>query len=283
MAPPLRVSGQYLTGASGPLAVVVWEPPEASETRFAILYVPPFGDEMNKSRRMAALAARALAMRGGTVVLLDPYGTGDSGGDHGDATWDGWQHDVATAFAWLAARTGLTPMVWGLRLGGLLAADLVARSRLHPSALVLWQPVTRGSVYVKQILRLATIQQRIDAPSAGADAGALRAASYAGQAVEVAGYSIHPHLLQGIGATDLVLGADVACPVIWREVSRDEPATLSPVGEQIAAGRRDAGASIDIDAVAGPAFWIAQEIAEAPLLVIAMADAVERQATAAHA
>ena len=75
--------------------------------RFAALYVPPALDEMNKSRRMAALQARALARLGGTVALFDPRGTGDSAGEHGDATWDDWRCDVLTAWRWLGERVSV--------------------------------------------------------------------------------------------------------------------------------------------------------------------------------
>ncbi|WP_229425321.1 hypothetical protein [Massilia sp. Se16.2.3] len=56
------------------------------ECRGALVYVHPFAEEMNRSRRMAALQARALAARGIGVLQLDLHGCGDSVGDFGDAT-----------------------------------------------------------------------------------------------------------------------------------------------------------------------------------------------------
>src|SRR3546814_14337350 len=52
-----------------------------------LVYLPPFAEEMNRSRRMAALQARALAALGIDVLLLDLFGTGDSAGDFRDARW----------------------------------------------------------------------------------------------------------------------------------------------------------------------------------------------------
>ena len=61
--------------------------PPAGTCRGAALYVPPFGEEMNKSRRMAALQARALAAAGFGVLQLDLYGCGDSSGEFAEARW----------------------------------------------------------------------------------------------------------------------------------------------------------------------------------------------------
>src|SRR3546814_1526626 len=62
--------------------------------------------EMNRSRRMAALQARALAALGIDVLLLDLFGTGDSAGDFRDARWEIWREDAMAAVAWLGARCG---------------------------------------------------------------------------------------------------------------------------------------------------------------------------------
>ena len=50
----------------------------------AVLYVHPLAEEMNKSRRMAALQARALAASGWVVLQVDLFGCGDSDGDFGN-------------------------------------------------------------------------------------------------------------------------------------------------------------------------------------------------------
>lgn len=55
---------------------------------------PPFGEEMNKSRRTLAWSARHFARHGWAVLALDLGGTGDSAGDFGDATWAGWIDDA---------------------------------------------------------------------------------------------------------------------------------------------------------------------------------------------
>jgi len=52
----------------------------------SVLYGHPFAEEMNKSRRMAGLQARALARAGYDVLQIDLRGCGGSSGDFGDAS-----------------------------------------------------------------------------------------------------------------------------------------------------------------------------------------------------
>src|SRR5207249_8517309 len=87
-----------------------------SDARGGILYIHPFAEEMNKSRRMAALQARAFAAVGWDVLSVDLMGCGDSDGDFGDATLDAWLQDVDAAHRWLATRGSGPVWLWGLRL-----------------------------------------------------------------------------------------------------------------------------------------------------------------------
>ena len=57
-----RVEPLFLDGGAGRLFAVHVRPEAAA--RETLIYVPPFAVEMNRSRRMAALQARALAARG---------------------------------------------------------------------------------------------------------------------------------------------------------------------------------------------------------------------------
>ena len=71
------------------------------EPKGCILYIHPFAEETNKSRRMAAPQSRELARAGYAVLQIDLLGYGDSSGSFGDATWDGWLQDVAQGAQWL--------------------------------------------------------------------------------------------------------------------------------------------------------------------------------------
>ena len=111
-------------------------PSATPDVRARVLYVPPFAEEMNKSRRMAALAARALSAAGADVLQIDPHGTGDSSGEFRDASWQGWVDDIVEAARWLQQAPGDAPLwLWSLRAGCLLAAEAADRksTRLNSS------------------------------------------------------------------------------------------------------------------------------------------------------
>src|SRR5690606_29370002 len=95
-----------------------------------------------------------LAALGIDVLLLDPFGTGDSAGDFGEARWETWRADAEAAVAWLGERCGGPVGLWGLRLGAVLAADVAAQANGRIAYLVLWQPVLFGERFLTQFLRL---------------------------------------------------------------------------------------------------------------------------------
>ena len=116
--------------------------------------LPPFAEELNKSRRMLSLAARALQSAGIEVLLIDLFGTGDSGGDFGDATLAIWRDDLRRGAAWLAERGVARLDVLAVRGGALLLEDLAPPPGVDHGRVVLWQPVTSGRLLIAQFLRL---------------------------------------------------------------------------------------------------------------------------------
>ena len=266
--------------------------PPAGACRGAILYVPPFGDEMNKSRRMAALQARALAAAGFGVLQLDLYGCGDSSGELRDARWDLWKQDLAAASAWLQARLGQPVSVWGLRLGALLALDYAADADAAAAAvpvavpvagLVLWQPVLSGSTFLTQFLRLAVagamLAQEPGQDGSGAGTTVLRAALAAGETLEIGGYELAPALAAAIDALD----ADTLppnCPVAWFEVVAQAGRPLPARSARLEAAWRARGVALRLQVVPGQPFWTTQEITESASLLAATLDMLREPAHA---
>jgi len=247
-----------------------------SEDR-TVVYVHPFGEEMNKSRRMAALQARALAHAGWTVLQVDLLGCGDSEGEFGDASWTCWVDDVSAAAAWLRERFGSTAWLWGLRAGCLVAAD-AARTMLPAPDLLLWQPVLSGSQHLQHLLRLRVAAQLMGSADAKRiDTRELRARFAQGHAVEIAGYQISPALALGLDAAELA-PIPGSVRVAWIEVAATDEPALSPAASIRADAWRRAGHQVETRAVAGQPFWQTQEIAECHALI----DATLAVATAAH-
>ena len=197
----------------------LFHPAQGDVPKGCVLYIHPFAEEMNKSRRMAALQARALAKAGYAVLQLDLLGCGDSSGDFGDASWQAWVGDVVQACHWLRARTqrrgpatdpaaaeadtdaiadAPAPQLWlwGLRAGCLLAAD-AARQLAAPCNFLFWAPTPTGKVQLQQFLRLKAAGDMLGGGAKGVTEG-LRQQLAAGTTVEVAGYAIAPALAQGM-------------------------------------------------------------------------------------
>lgn len=251
---------------------IQYVPDGASERRGAILYVHPFAEEMNKSRRMAALQARAFAEAGWTVLQVDLFGCGDSEGDFDEASWEQWLADAADAATWLRGQTGRMPWLWGLRLGCLLARQVVDRAPATPG-LVLWQPSMSGKQSLQQFLRLKVTNQILgEAASDRVGVQELRQCLARGETVEVAGYTLSPELALGLEAAELT-PPSAPLRVAWLEVGAST-AELSPAGRMRAEAWRAAGHRIDTTAVAGAAFWQTQEIAECDALVEATVAAI---------
>lgn len=239
----------------------------------ALVYVPPFAEEMNKSRRVAALQSRALAARGWHVLQIDLCGTGDSGGDFSDVSWERWLEDVGTARRWLFSRSGFEPWLWGLRLGGLLASISLSQRPEPGVGLVLWQPVVSGRQHLQQFLRLkagsAWLGQEPGADQRSADPlDRFRA----GEEMEVAGYLLTPSLALPMATADLQLNQHLL-RVVWLEVSPRPDAALATSSQRLLSAMPP-GAEIRASVVAGPSFWRAQEIEVAPELVQATCDAL---------
>jgi exosortase A-associated hydrolase 2 len=244
--------------------------PPAGRCRGGFVYVHPFGEEMNKSRRMAALQARSLAALGYGVLLIDLYGCGDSSGDFGEARWDIWKQDLALGQRWLSDRLGLPVGLWGLRLGALLALDY-ARDPAQPLAsILLWQPVHSGSTYLTQFLRLRVANQMLaEGNEKSSGTQGLRDALQAGQTLEVAGYDLAPALAEAIDALDATVLSTSACPLVWFEVVSSEGRPISPASARITAAWLRAGADLQVHLVPCLPFWATQEVTECAALVAA--------------
>ena len=232
----------------------------------ALLYIPPFAEEQNKSRRTAALAAQAFAKQGWLILQLDLFGCGDSSGDFADANWSDWLEDLSLGWQWLQTYSQGPCALWSLRAGSLLAADWLAGQTITPPWLM-WQPVTNGRQHLAQFLRLKTANAMLAETGVQNAAQSLRDTIQAGHPIEVAGYTVTPDLFNGLEAATLRLPAAYPAPVIVLEVSPPERQNLSPaLGTQLKKWQDDQITTL-AEVVSGPSFWQTVEIEEAPELV----------------
>jgi exosortase A-associated hydrolase 2 len=238
----------------------------------SILYVHPFAEEMNKSRRMAALQARAFCARGYNVLQIDLFGCGDSSGDFGQARWALWKDDLRLAQRWLREHAEGPVHLWGLRLGALLAADCARETDRSFASLLMWQPVISGAQFMAQFLRLRLASQMLSGAEAGNGTDQLRTQLAAGQALEIAGYELSPELALAMERLALAAVAPRNVPAQWFEVNAD--GKPSPALTRACRAWSAAGAEVDVHAVRGEAFWNSVEITECAGLIAATSAAL---------
>lgn len=226
-----------------------------------MLLLPPFAEELSKSRRALAQASKAFSEAGFGVVQIDPLGCGDSAGDFGDATWTDWLADfeelglrcLATEFP------GAPRLAFGVRAGCLLASALAP----HFSGHLWWQPSLQGRSVLQQFLRL-----RMAADLQGPDrvsVAELKAELAAGRSVEVAGYLLAPDLASGLDAATLRPPPDSALPCLWLEASSQEEPALLPASQKWLAKAADAAP--EAQALRSAAPWGATELEDCPALI----------------
>lgn len=268
----------YVDSHGGGRRFCIHHRPHGGTARSAVVFVHAFAEEMNKSRRMVAMTARALAEAGHAVLLVDLHGCGDSAGRLDEASWSGWLDDVRSACDWLCGQHPGAPLVlWGQRAGALLASA-VAQERAAP--VLLWQAPAQGKLLLQQFMRmkLAATLQRADGESTAGSGGdamrAMRAAWQRGECVEIGGYNVPPAVASGLESATLHAPAGPA-RAAWIEVVAREPLALMPASATLVERWQTAGHGVDTRAIAGPAFWQTVEIEDAPELVPATVAAMQ--------
>jgi len=255
----------FLDGLDGPLFANFFAAPAA---RVAYVFAPPFAEELNRSRHMMARLARRAADAGHSVLLLDPFGTGDSGGRFEDGSWPRWHDDLAAGTTWLKrqgyAKVGLV----ALRTGALLAASF---KDIHH--LILWSPVISGEQFLTQFLRLKVAEAMARDAASRETTKDLKARLDAGETLEIGGYTLTPAMAAALSAAKLT-DATPRCPVDWLEVS----SAPSPAATRGADAWAETGVAVALSAVPGPMFWSLLEPEVADALFDATVAAMNREA-----
>lgn len=265
----------FLKTESGQCFCLFHKPHHGKECLGAIIYIHPFGEEMNKSRRMAAMQARTFAAMGFGVLQIDLFGCGDSSGEFSDARWDIWKQDVSFARNWLENRISASVSLWGLRLGALLALDFARNQPEMIDRIILWQPVINGESFLNQFLRLRMANEMLANSGAEKKTGtsAMRACLASGETLEVAGYELAPDLataIDGLKAAELVVRNST---VHWFEIVAEPGRSMPPAGAKVLGEWKRSGVDPHVHLVACSSFWATQEISECPELVLATAAA----------
>ena len=266
----------FLPALPGQRFCIYHAPHPDTACRGALIYVHPFGDEMNRSRHMVAVQARLLAEKGYGVLLIDLFGCGDSTGEFGDARWEIWLTDLALAKQWLEDRLFTRIGLWGLRLGALLALDFAHSGQSRMAPLILWQPVISGKSFMTELLRMRVAGDMLsEAVTLGHDrkapgTQALRSALRAGESLEIGGYEIAPALAFAIEALDVKALPVNTAPTHWFNIVRPVEGVgyaHSPALVEVIDAWQRQGADLRMHTAPGLPFWATQELSECPELL----------------
>jgi exosortase A-associated hydrolase 2 len=255
----------FLDSEQGPLYAVYHRPQEGVPITSNVICIPGFNEEMNRCRSMVTLQAQAFAAAGIGTLAIDLYGTGDSGGEYRDARWDAWRENVRTGIRWLDGQPGGCAVLWGIRLGAILATEVARSLAERRLSLLLWQPIVDGKQYFTQFLRLRLAAQ-MDRPDIPKETTASMRAQFAeGQTVEIGGYEIHPTFANALDQLRLVdFPPSEHNPTLWLEHATGEQREPSPASQRVVEAWVSGRLPVTVRLFDGQAFWQLHERAVAP-------------------
>ena len=260
----------FLKGAVGNLFCCYLKPNHNFESKSAVLLLPPFAEEMNKSRRMMSTQAAQLAERGHEVLIFDYYGTGDSEGDFSDATWDIWVSDVISLVTWLASKANERVSLLAIRMGALLVRSVLDATSTMLDKLVLWQPVINGDVMLNQFYRLKMAADLSSTGNERLTPKEIKSMLSNGDSVEIAGYLLNPDLVNPMSMQRLEQLNTISCPpVYWLELTSSSDGSLSIASQNVINVFRDNNREIHTVCIEGAKFWTTVEITDVPALHVA--------------
>ena len=268
----------FLQTRHGP-CFCIFHSPKGPKKNGSILYLHPFAEELNTTRRIVAYQARNLAELGYGVLQIDLHGCGDSSGNFEDATWATWIDTAQEAHEWLM-KNGSEPIwFWGMRGGALLANALLNQqygNQINPVNMLLWQPVINGQQMLKQYLRIKEAGEWMGKQKTNAIPAEKIWAQ--GGNVEIAGYSISSALANGLANARMTPPeCKTGGILVWIEMSSHTKPSLNPVSEKSLGLWREAGWKVQGHAVTGNTFWQNIGTADEPDLCSATKHAMESE------
>lgn len=239
----------------------------SAETKAHIVFIPPFGEEMNRCRSLVASQARSFAAAGYACTLIDFYGTGDSQGELSESSLGIWYDNISRTIEFLKQELDQPVILWGLRLGGLLALDYAAKNPGSIQDIILWQPVNAAKVYVTQMLRqrVASLMVRDLPPETTKE---IRQRLDDGEMVEIAGYIVGGVLINDIEAIDVESMSNICSgKIFWLEHVTGAGKEIGVASRRAVDSLSKSGASVEVFTFSDPPIWLIHERDFAPELL----------------
>jgi len=186
-----------------------------SSAEHTVLIVPPFAEELNRSRRFLTLLRKKLSSAGSTVAMVDLFGTGDSEGEFADASVDIWLDDLNRITELYTPEEGGTLLLLGVRSGCLLIEKLLRDSNCGQmsksvSNIIYVQPEISGYDVVQRMLRTRVAARRF-AGDKSETTEKLWSRLENGDSVDTSGYVIGSSL--GLSMRSLLIDPQALPPV----------------------------------------------------------------------
>jgi len=246
----------FIKSIKGNIFALYHPPKDGRALKGNILFIPPFAEELNRSRHMISHQARRFAAMGYGVLILDLYGTGDSEGILEDASIDIWQKDILAAMSWLSETAPAPLIFWAMRSGALIAADLIQKNQGLTDLLILWSPVTNGEKFINQFKRIKLAGQASKATSSEITRENLSSEDI----IEIAGYGLSQKMIHDFSALALnKMNLPKSLAIKWLDISLSAPPRLSPAAQIIIEEWQNDHMDITAEAVKDVSFWALQE------------------------
>ena len=258
-----KLESFFLTSGEKKIFVSCCRSDKQTDISQAVIILPPFAEEMNKSRRMLSLQARQLAEAGFHVLMPDFYGTGDSEGHFRDALLNDWLNNVLDCLAWIKSRGVKQVHLIVLRFACLLVPAVQQKAAFAFDKVVMWQPMVSGELLIAQFLRLRIASGLFGSGEKKETSKGLRELLAKEKLIEVAGYELSSGLVSQLDSLLLRdLSARDLSELLWLDVVASEDKTQPLVTRKIIEQWQAVNPNIIVDKVVGVPFWASVEIEE---------------------
>jgi exosortase A-associated hydrolase 2 len=256
----------FWEGVAGRIFCVEHGPPAGIDTKGVVVLMPPFAEEMNKSRRLISMQARELARIGFRTIVPDLFGTGDSEGEFGDASWNIWVQDLQSLAIWVGDSFRSRVTLWGVRFGSLLIPPVLERILDKTDRLILWNPMNDGAQFSRDLFRLARAGNLVGTHEGkpGEKRGGTRLET---EKWEIGGYEIPRNLVEAAEQIKLEALGNVGIETLWAEVVRSTGLPPPKRTREVLEALSDSSMAISHIRIEGDLYWGTSEITVIPKLV----------------
>lgn len=261
----VALSPDFTPCDNGQLFTLLFEGNDTSIASEAVLFVPPFAEEMNKSRKMMSQMLTLAAANGFAGYLFDLYGTGDSSGDFVEATWVTWKQNLQLMIDRICALSHIESLhIISLRTGALLLNDTLnsPNTDLHNNKIMsvhYWNPVFNATQFVNQFLRLRLAASMVRDTGDKLTVKDLRSQLELEQQLEVAGYMLSHSLIVEMESAQIALPEALnSIELFYYELN--SMSAITPGLQKKISEVRVEQSNISTHGIEGAQFWSTQEI-----------------------